>query len=115
MASTGTSPNAADTIRRQQYAILRVRRTLKHRVPRPIPRNLIWGMDLLTKTDAHGHRHVVLAILDHASRACLCVQRLTDKSSLAIWSHLVTVCRQYGCPRFLHTDNEAVFTSRRLR
>ena len=63
----------ADTLRRQQYAILCVRRTLKHRVPRPIPRNLIWGMDLLTKTDAHGRRHVVLAILDHASRACLCV------------------------------------------
>ena len=31
----------ADTLRRQQYAILCVRRTLKHRVPRPIPRNLI--------------------------------------------------------------------------
>jgi putative transposase len=105
----------ADTIRRQQYAVLCVRRTLKHRVPRPIPRNLIWGMDLLTKTDAHGRQHVVLAILDHASRACLCVQRLTEKSSLAIWYHLATACRQYGCPRLLRTDNEAVFTSRCFR
>lgn len=105
----------ADTIRRQQYAILCLRRTLKHRVPRPIPRNLIWGMDLLTKTDATGHQHMVLAIVDHASRACLCVQRLTDKSSLTIWRHLVTVCRHYGCPRFLRADNEAVFTSHGLR
>lgn len=101
----------ADTIRRQQYAILCLRRTRKHRVPRPIPRNLIWGMDLLTKTDATGHQHMVLALVDHASRACLCVQRLTDKSSWTIWHHLITVCRQYGCPHFLRTDNEAVFTA----
>jgi transposase InsO family protein len=72
-------------------------------------------MDLLTKTDAHGHQHIALAVLDHASRACLCVQRLTDKSSLTIWRHLVTACRQYGCPRFLRADNEAVFTSQCLR
>jgi transposase InsO family protein len=105
----------ADTIRRQQYTILCLRRKLKHRVPRPIPRNLIWAMDLLTTTDTHGRRHVVLAIVDHASRAGLFVQRLTDKSSLTIWHHLVTVCRQYGYPQFLRTDNEAVFTSRCLR
>ncbi len=105
----------ADTIRRQQYAILCLRRKLKHRVPRPVPRNLIWGMDLLTKTDLTGRQHVVLAIVDHASRACLCLTRLTDKSSLTIWRHLVTVCRHYGCPRFLRTDNEAVFTSQCLR
>jgi hypothetical protein len=40
---------------------------------------------------------------------------LTDKSSWTIWRYLVTACRQYGCPRMLRTDNEAVFTSRALR
>jgi transposase InsO family protein len=105
----------ADTIRRQQYAILCLRRTLKHRVPRPIPRNLIWGMDLLTKTDAHGRRHVVLAIVDHASRACLRLQRLPDKSARTVRHQLTTVVRQYGFPTWLRTDNEAVFRSRCLR
>ena len=105
----------ADTLQRQHYAILCVRRTLKHRVPPPIPRNLIWGMDLLVKTDTVGRQHVVLAIVDHASRACLCVQRVANKSSLTIWNHLTTTCRHYGCPQFLRTDNVAVFTSRRLR
>jgi transposase InsO family protein len=104
----------ADTIRRQQYAILCVRRTLKHRVPRPIPRNLIWGMDLLTKTDAHGRQHIVLAILDHASRACLRLQRLSDKSAWTVRHQLATVVRQYGFPTWLRTDNEAVFTSQCL-
>lgn len=105
----------ACTMSRHERLILEARRKLKHRVPRPIPRNLIWGMDLLTKTDAHGRPHVVLAILDHASRACQLLQRLTDKSSWTIWRHFVTVCRQYGCPQTVRTDNEAVFTSRFLR
>ena len=41
----------ADTCRQHQYLILQARRQLKHRVPRPIPRNRIWGCDLLVKTD----------------------------------------------------------------
>jgi putative transposase len=105
----------ASTLSRHQQLILTARQKLKHRVPRPIPRNLIWGMDLLTKTDTTGRPHLALAIVDHASRACLCVQRLTDKSSWTIWRQLITVCRQYGCPQSLRTDNEAVFTSRPLR
>jgi transposase InsO family protein len=105
----------ASTLSRHQQLILTARRKLKHHVPRPMPRNLIWGMDLLTKTDTHGRQHLALAIVDHASRAGLCVQRLTDKSSWTIWHHLVTTCRHYGCPRVLRTDNEAVFTSRPLR
>lgn len=105
----------ADTMRRQQHTILYLRRKLKHRVPRPVPRNLIWGMDLLTRTDTNGRQHLALAIVDHASRAGLCVQRLTDKSAWTIWRYLVTACRQYGCPNVLRTDNEAVFTSRALR
>lgn len=72
-------------------------------------------MDLLTKTDTSGRQHVVLAIVDYASRACLCLKRLTDKSSWTIKHHLTAVCRQYGCPQMLRTDNEAVFTSGMLR
>ena len=105
----------ADTIRRNQYAILRARRRLKHRVPRPVPRNLIWGMDLAVKTDAQGRQHVVLAVLDHASRACLCLRQLSDKSTLTVLQHLVSTFRRYGSPKFLRTDNEAIFASRRLR
>ncbi len=62
----------ADTCRKEQYRILQARRQLKHRVPCPMPRNRVWGCDLLTKTDAEGRRHLALAILDHASRACGC-------------------------------------------
>ena len=105
----------ADTCRKQQYAILHARRKLKHRIPRPIPRNRIWGCDLLTKTDRQGQPHLALAILDHASRACLRLQRLADKSSWTVLHELVHAVKRYGRPQFLRTDNEAVLVSRLFR
>jgi transposase InsO family protein len=105
----------ADTCRAHQYEILRTRRTLKHRIPRPIPRNRIWGCDLLTKTDRQGQSHLALAILDHASRACLRLQRLPDKSSWTLLQELIQVVKQYGRPQFVRTDNESVLVSHVFR
>jgi putative transposase len=105
----------AGTIRRNQYLIYRAQRKLKHRVPRPIPRNRVWGCDLLVKTDQHGRPHLALAILDHGSRACLRLQRLADKSSWTLLQELAQAVRQYGRPQFLLTDNEAVLVSRLFR
>ena len=105
----------ADTCRRHQYRIITARRKLKHRVPRPMPRNRIWGCDLLVKTDRQGQPHVALAILDHASRACLRLQRLTDKSSWTLLQELVQTVKRYGQPQFLRTDNEAVLVSHLFR
>jgi transposase InsO family protein len=105
----------ADTCRIHQYRILHVRRQLKHHVPRPIPRNRVWGCDLLVKTDRHGQPHLALAILDHASRACLRLQRLPDISSSTLLHELMQAVKRYGRPQFLRTDNEAVLVSRLLR
>lgn len=105
----------ADTCRKQQYRILEVRRKLKHRVPQPMPRNRVWGCDLLVKTDRDGRAHLALAILDHASRACLRLKRLPDKSSLTLFHELIEAVKQYGRPQFLCTDNEAVLVSRFFR
>ena len=105
----------ADTCRRHQYLILTARRKLKHRVPRPIPRNRVWGCDLLVKTDRQGQPHVALAILDHASRACLRLQRLSDKSSWMLLQELLQAVKRYGRPQCVRTDNEAVFVSRLFR
>ena len=101
----------ADMCRRHQYLIYETRRKLKHRVPRPMPRNRIWGCDLLVKTDRQGQPHMALAILDHASRACLRLQRLADKSSWTLLQELVQAVKRYDRPTFLRTDNEAVLIS----
>ena len=105
----------ADTCRKHQYRILEARRKLKHKNPRPIPRNRVWGCDLLIKTDQHGQPHLALAILDHASRACLRLQRLSDKSSWTLLHELVQAVKRYGRPQFIRTDNEAVLVSRVFR
>lgn len=101
----------ADTCRRHQYLIYEARKKLKHRVPRPIPRNRIWGCDLLTKTDQDRQTHLALALVDHASRACLRLQPLSDKTSWRLLQELAQAVTRYGRPQFLRTDNEAVFTS----
>jgi putative transposase len=106
----------ADTCRKQQqYEILYARRKLKHRIPRPMRRNRVWGCDLLMKTDQHGQPHLALAMLDHGSRACLRLQRLADKSSWRLLQKLVQVVKQYGRPQYLRTDNDAVLVSRIFR
>lgn len=105
----------ADTCRRHQYLIYEARRKLKHRIPRPIPRNRVWGCDLLTKTDQHGTPHLALAIVDHASRACLRLQSLADKSSWRLLQELAQAVKRYGRPHYLRTDNEAAFVSRWFR
>jgi putative transposase len=105
----------AETIQRYQYLIYKARRRLKHRVPRPMPRNQVWGCDLLVKTDTNGQPHLALAILDHASRACLRLQQLSDKSSWRLLQELVQAVKQYGRPQSLRTDNEAVLVSRWFR
>ncbi|MGH9649216.1 MAG: integrase core domain-containing protein [Terriglobales bacterium] len=80
-----------------------------------LPRNLIWGCDLMVKTDQQGQSHLVLAIPDHASRACLRLQRLSEKSTWRLLHHLIQALKRYGRPRYLRTDNEAVFASRQFR
>lgn len=80
-----------------------------------MPRNRVWGCDLLVKTDRQGQPHLVLAILDHASRACLRLQRLSDKSSLTLFHELIEAVKRYGRPTFVRTDNEAVLVSRLFR
>jgi putative transposase len=105
----------ADTCRKHQHLIDEARRKLKHRVPRPIPRNRVWGCDLLMKTDQQGQPHLALAILDYGSRACLRLQPLSKKSSWRLLQELLQAVKRYGRPQFLRTDNEAVLVSRRFR
>jgi transposase InsO family protein len=101
----------ADTLRREQYAVLLTRRKLKHATPRSVPRNLIWGLDLAVRTDTHGTRNLFLTIVDHASRACLTLRRLQNKSAWTVLTHVVDTVTRYGRPRIVRTDNEGACTA----
>ncbi len=105
----------ATVLRRSRADVIRLRRTLKHRVPRPIPINQTWALDLTGRADLTGRQHLILGLLDHGSRACLRLSALSDKRSMTILRELISVFRQFGIPRRIRVDNEACFNSRLLK
>ena len=104
-----------ELIRKHRYQIELEQRRIKNHKPRPMPKNLVWGVDLSGKTDLDHATHSILAILEHASRAALWLEALQNKSSWTLTLKLVHVIRRYGKPRIIRTDNESVFTSKVFR
>ena len=102
----------AKWVRRHQYEIEELRTTWKRRVPYPVPVNQTWGVDLTGKTDADGTTHSIMGIIDHGSRRALTLTALKYKSSIFLLRSLLDAIERFGRPRFVRTDNEAVFTSR---
>ncbi|MBI3352219.1 MAG: transposase family protein [Nitrospirae bacterium] len=98
-------------IRKHRYQIEILRKKIKNAKPKPVPKNLIWGMDLTGKTDTHGKLHMLLGIIEHGSRANLCLKALKNKSSLQLLKNLIGSIQKNGKPKILKTDNEPVFTS----
>ena len=101
----------SQAIRSYQYEIQVLRQKIKHRRPKPVPRNLIWGLDLTGKTDTHGKTHSLLGIVEHHSRANLTLSALKDKTTITLLRQLLDAIERFGKPKLLRTDNEAVFTS----
>lgn len=107
--------HVADVLRRSRSDIVRLRGTLKHRVPRAMPRNRVWALDLTGKADVSGRQQMILGVLDHGSRACLRLSALHDKRSLTILRELIAAFRRFGLPTRLRVDNEACLNSRVMR
>ncbi|MEQ1661865.1 MAG: integrase core domain-containing protein [Thiobacillus sp.] len=105
----------AETLRKYRYEIEIARRRIKHHVPSPMPRNLVWGLDMTGKCDAAGATHAILGFVDHGSRGLLTLAALPDKCSWTLLGYLFLAIGQYGKPRAVRTDNEACFTSRLFR
>jgi transposase InsO family protein len=104
-----------ETIRKHEYEIRGLRKKLKHSKPRVVPVNRVWAMDLTGKQDTGGKTHNILGLVEHGSRANLCLHGLRDKASITLLRHLLDAIEKYGKPQFLRTDNEAIFTSRLFR
>lgn len=104
-----------ETIRKHRYEIEVVQRQIKNARPKPVSKNLVWGLDLTGKVTLDGETRLILGILEHASRAALWLEALQSKSSWALIEKLVQAIRRYGKPGAVRTDNEAVFTSKMFR
>jgi transposase InsO family protein len=104
----------ASVLRGREEEILRLRREIKHRKPKPMPKNQIWALDLTFLPDPRGPR-AILGLLDHGSRACLALRELRSRSAVSLLRCLLDAVERFGAPRALRTDNEAVLTSRLFR
>ena len=91
--------------------VLRLRRELKARQPRTVPICHTWAMDLTFFTDEYKVTRASLGILDHGSRALLCLRTLVKRNSWTLLGYLCIAIGRYGKPRKLRTDNEVVFNS----
>jgi Transposase and inactivated derivatives len=101
------------TIHKHQYEIRVLRRKLKHKHPRPVPKHLIWGVDLSYFTDQEGQQHPIMGIVEHGSRACLTLEVLRTKASIRLLRCVLDTIEMQGNikPKYLRTDYESVFTS----
>ena len=86
--------------------VLRLRRELKARQPRIVPICHTWAMDLTFFTDDVKCTRASLGILDHGSRALLCLQTLVKRNSWTLLGHLCIAIGQYGKPHKLRSENE---------
>ena len=91
--------------------VLRLRRELKARPPRIVPICHTWAMDLTFFTDEAKVTRASLGMIDHGSRALLCLRTLVKRNSWTLLGYLCIAIGRYGKPRKLRTDNEAVFNS----
>ena len=100
-----------DLLKSHAVQVLRLRRELRSRSPRIVPINHTWALDMTFVTDDAKVTRASLGIIDHGSRALLCLRTLTKRNSWTLLGYLCMAIGRYGKPHKLRTDNEAVFNS----
>jgi len=105
----------AQKLKAFRYEADRLSERFKHRVPPPLPRNKVWGVDMTGKGDASGTLHAILGVIDYGSRMALAMHALPDRTALTLLKALIAVIECRGKPDTIKTDNEACFTSRLFR
>jgi len=101
-------------LRIHQADVLLKRQQLKRRKAVIGPPNITWGVDLTGK-QVDDTRRWILGVIDHGTRACMCLTALPNKSTNSIIQALTKTMQQFGIPKTIRTDNEAIFTGRLFR
>ena len=102
------------------YEVERLRKKWKYRIPKPMGKNIVWGMDMTgvqAKDNEKGKNTTatILGILDHGTRKCLSLKSISDKASITLLKALIMAIEVYGKPKAVRTDNESVFVSKLFR
>ena len=104
-----------NVIKQHRYDIQFLRKKIKHQRPKPLPKNLIWSMDLTQLRDSSNRAHSLFGIIDGGTRACITLRAIPNKASITLLRVLLDAVENYGKPTIIRTDNEAVFISRLFR
>jgi len=105
----------AGALRDRGEEVLRIRREIKRRKPRSLPRNLIWALDRTWVPSAGRDSKPVFGVLDHGSRACLELRPVESRSTITLLRHLLELFERFGTPKVLRTDNEPAVRSMLFR
>jgi len=103
---------AYNIIKNHHYKIVQKRKDIKTKIPKKLPNNLLWQIDITNISNIDKNRNNILGIVDSGSRAIVFLQRLKDKSSITILRYLLDTLEKYGKPKTIKTDNEIIFTSK---
>jgi transposase InsO family protein len=89
---------------------------MKARAPIEYVKNQMWGLDLTGKqvlgVDSNAANHYILGLIDHGSRLLLALTPLRSKHSWRLAWAVARMVARHGKPKFIKTDNDAVFTSK---
>jgi transposase InsO family protein len=96
----------AGVLRHRGEEVLRLRREIKHRQPRSLPRNLVWALDWTWIPGPDEETRAVLGVVDHGSRACLELQPVESRRTVTLLRQLLDLFQRFGTPKILRTDNE---------
>jgi len=103
------------TLKNNWYDVQCLRQKIKHKKAPPFPSHRLWSLDLTHVVDDQNNPHQLLGIVDNGSRYCVSLQKVENKTSLALLRVLLNAIEKKGKPKSLRTDNEACFTSRLFR
>ena len=101
----------AGVLRNRGEEVLRIRREIKHRTPRPLRRNVIWALDWTWMPGEGGDSRPVFGLLDHGSRACLELCPVESRRTVTLLRQLLELFERFGTPKVLRTDNEPAVRS----
>ena len=102
---------ACTTWQKHRHDILIERRRIRKTPAFSWPKNQLWQIDLCQIPDLEQQPQRIFGCIDTGTRACLAISPIERKNSPALLQLLLTLCRIYGVPKAVQTDNEPCFTS----
>ncbi|MDP2369427.1 hypothetical protein [Rhodoferax sp.] len=102
----------AECLKANQYALACLRKEMRRQLPRPVPINAVWAMDLTFYTDATGRQQLALGGHPRSRLAAAALfAHAGEQAQLDVVGPPLPAIGRHGKPGRIRTDNEVIFTS----